>query len=179
VTLLVSLSMKMLLLLLQLALLLLQSSSSVTALKFVVAPIHAISPTFDLMGVAAELQNRCVLLRYLCMRNPFQTGGDAPVRPAYTMLNHAHMGVDDTISAHICCSCRGHSVLVVCSHSAKEFARDAAASYSSAATADAMQYHGIAYQYNYTAQQQQQQQQQGNSSTGKNRSGMMRIPGER
>jgi hypothetical protein len=32
------------------------------ALKFVVAPIHAISPTFDLMGVAAELQNRCVML---------------------------------------------------------------------------------------------------------------------
>jgi hypothetical protein len=56
-----SLSMKMLLLLLQLALLS-QLPSSVTALKFVVAPIHAISPTFDLMGVAAELQNRCVLL---------------------------------------------------------------------------------------------------------------------
>jgi hypothetical protein len=51
---------------------------------------------------------------------------------------------------------------------------DAAASYSSAATADAMEYYGIAYQYNYTAQQQQQR---GNSSTGKNRSGMMRIPG--
>jgi hypothetical protein len=54
--------MKMLLLLLLQLALLPQFSPSVTALKFVVAPIHAISPTFDLMGVAAELQNRCVLL---------------------------------------------------------------------------------------------------------------------
>lgn len=49
------------LLLLQLVLLS-QLSPGTTALKFVVAPIHAISPTFDLMGVAAELQSRCVLL---------------------------------------------------------------------------------------------------------------------
>jgi hypothetical protein len=54
------------LLLLQLVLLS-RLSSSAAALKFVVAPIHAISPTFDLMGVAAELQKRCALLLYPCM----------------------------------------------------------------------------------------------------------------
>uniref|UniRef100_A0A383VJ79 Uncharacterized protein n=1 Tax=Tetradesmus obliquus TaxID=3088 RepID=A0A383VJ79_TETOB len=63
---------------------------------------------------------------------------------------------------------RGHSVLVVCSESAVQFTKDAAARYSSAATAAAMQYHGIAYQYNYTTQQQH------NGSTTKS-SGMMKI----
>lgn len=65
-------------------------------------------------------------------------------------------------------SCRGQSVLVVCSESAVQFTKDAAARYSSAATAAAMQYHGIAYQYNYTTQQQH------NGSTTKS-SGMMKI----
>ncbi|WIA28183.1 hypothetical protein OEZ86_010747 [Tetradesmus obliquus] len=63
---------------------------------------------------------------------------------------------------------RGQSVLVVCSESAVQFTKDAAARYSSAATAAAMQYHGIAYQYNYTTQQQH------NGSTTKS-SGMMKI----
>jgi hypothetical protein len=71
-----------------------------------------------------------------------------------------------------CCFCSGHSVLVVCSQSAVQFTKDAAASYSSAAAADGMQYYGIAYQYNYTAQKQQ-----GNSSNAKSRGGMMRVPG--
>jgi hypothetical protein len=49
----------LLMLLLQLVLLT-QLSQHTAALRLVVAPIHAISPTFDLMGVAAELQSRCV-----------------------------------------------------------------------------------------------------------------------
>jgi hypothetical protein len=52
-----------------------------------------------------------------------------------------------------------------------QFTKDAAARYSSAATAAAMQYHGIAYQYNYTTQQ------QSNSTTAKNR-GLMKYTGE-
>jgi hypothetical protein len=53
-----------------------------------------------------------------------------------------------------------------------QFTKDAAARYSSAATAAAMQYHGIAYQYNYTVQRQGSS----NNSTTKNTS-MMKLPG--